>query len=70
MTRDEFKIALKGLGMTRRAFAEHTGVHPATVYHWNGATQPIPRWAVMLVAAWQDNMRLSHIMGDKPAEMG
>lgn len=67
MTRAEFSTGLKAVGMSRADFARHVGIHPATVYHWGGPGKPFPQWATMLLAAWLDNMRLSHKYRDAAA---
>lgn len=65
MTRTQFVATLKALGMSQSAFARMVGLTPVTVLHWgasNTAT-PIPPWVPLLLAAWQDNKRLSELLG-------
>jgi transcriptional regulator with XRE-family HTH domain len=47
MTADEFRAALKRIGMTQRelAAAEHLGVNHRTVSLWATGVLPVPRYA-------------------------
>lgn len=56
MTRAQFLAALERLDLKQGRFAELTGLHPATVYHWRDGQ--IPLWAERLLAAWVSNRDL------------
>jgi hypothetical protein len=58
MTREEFLSALRALRMNQGQFARHAGVHPTTVYHWGTTGGPFPKWAEMLLAAWEAHREL------------
>jgi transcriptional regulator with XRE-family HTH domain len=46
MTANEFRDALKALGMTQRSFAERLGLAATTVNRWALGTLPVPQYAV------------------------
>ncbi len=53
----DFRAALKSLGLTGRGFALLTGIHEETVTGWGKArsgrgVQEVPRWAWLLLDAW------------------
>jgi DNA-binding transcriptional regulator YiaG len=45
MTPDEFRAALKELGIRQGWFAARLGVHPVTVSKWAHGTLEVPRYA-------------------------
>lgn len=45
--------------MNRTTFAQITGLNKATVYHWGTDKDPFPQWAIVLLAAWTSNKRLT-----------
>ena len=54
---DDFRSALKTIGLTGRGFAALTGIHEDTVTGWGRARsgrgiQQAPRWAWLLLGAW------------------
>lgn len=62
MTRDEFEVALDGLGITQATFAALTGLDRGTVYGWGKdrtvaqgrrAHQPVPSSVPALLKSWQ-----------------
>jgi hypothetical protein len=57
-TREQFKAALRELGLGQRGFAELVGVAPLAVYRWREDGSPFPLWVRLLMAAWLDNKRL------------
>jgi hypothetical protein len=53
----DFRAALKSLGLTCRGFALLTGIHEETVTGWGKArsgrgVQEVPRWAWLLLDGW------------------
>jgi transcriptional regulator with XRE-family HTH domain len=44
MTGAELLVALKGLGMTREAFAERFCLDRTTVYRWTAGARAVPPW--------------------------
>ena len=57
-TREQFKAALRELGLGQRGFAELVGVAPLAVYRWREDGSPFPLWVRLLMTAWLDNKRL------------
>ena len=53
MTTKEFNDNLKSLGISRREFAEMTGLHYGTVSNWHDENKPIPSW----VDSWIKNYK-------------
>jgi len=58
----EFRSALKALGLTGRGFAVLAGIHEETVTGWGRARsgrgiQEVPRWAWLLLDAWAAHPR-------------
>lgn len=51
MTKKEFDLCLKQIGVTRQEFANHTGLTYGAVSNWNDETKPIPQW----VDSWIEN---------------
>lgn len=54
---NDFRVSLKALGLTGRAFALLTGVHEETVTGWGRTrsgrgVQEVPLWAWLLLDAW------------------
>jgi plasmid maintenance system antidote protein VapI len=52
MTAKQLRAALKRLGLTQVAAANHLGVAPRTVRHWVGGTRGIPEPVAILVRVW------------------
>ena len=53
----DFRSALKALGLTGRGFAVLAGIHEETVTGWGRARsgrgiEEVPRWAWLLLDAW------------------
>ena len=54
MTGPEFKLALRGLGVTQRVFAAATGINVHTINRWAVGALPVPRYAEYIVELLQD----------------
>lgn len=69
MTKVEFDTALEAVGLSRKDFAELSGVsYLGTVTNWNDEKRPIPVW----VRSWLENYAyrkkyeaLRNLIGDK-----
>jgi len=69
MTKQEFDTALEAVGLSRKDFAELSGVsYLGTVTNWNDEKRPIPVW----VNTWLENYAyrkkyeaLRNLIGDK-----
>ena len=53
MKKDEFDTLIKEVGLSRKDFAELTGVQYTTVGKWNDDDRQIPTW----VDSWIENYR-------------
>lgn len=53
MTTDEFNTSLKSLALSRKEFAEITGVAYSTISQWSDDKNHIPSW----VESWLDNYK-------------
>ena len=61
----DFRAALKSLGLTGRGFAALTGIHEETVTGWGRVrsgrgVQEVPLWALLLLDAWTANPETLH----------
>lgn len=50
MNADEFRVALKVLGIRQRWLAERLGVAVSTVNRWAKGTLPVPQYAVFALS--------------------
>lgn len=50
MTPDEFRAALKRLGLRQRWLAERLGVETSTVNRWATGKAPVPQYAVFCLS--------------------
>ncbi len=60
MTTDEFNTILKSLALSRKDFAEITGVSYSTISQWRDDKNPIPSW----VSSWLDNYKKAKALTD------
>lgn len=61
----DFRTALKALGLTGRRFAALAGIHEETVTGWGRArsgrgVQEVPLWAWLLLDAWAAHPETLH----------
>ena len=65
--RRQFLASLKRLAISQTRFGEIVETDPGTIYHW-GTTKrtPFPGWVPLVLAAWEDNKRLSDGHGAHP----
>lgn len=49
MTADEFRAALKSLGLRQRWLAERLGVETSTVNRWATGKAPVPQYAAYVL---------------------
>jgi plasmid maintenance system antidote protein VapI len=57
MTPQQFRLALKRLGLTQVAAARQLGVDPRTVRKWVGAERRIPEPVAILLRVWLKERR-------------
>lgn len=55
MTPEEFRAALKDLGMRQNFLARAAGISPTTVNRWAKGTQPIPGWVEWVIELSREN---------------
>lgn len=61
MTAAEFRAALKSCGLRQREFAARLGVSISTVNRWALGQVPVPRYAIMYLAATQKLAEMSAV---------
>jgi hypothetical protein len=52
LTRADFVLRLRKLGVKQASFAERVQLHPVTVYQW-GTYAEFPPWVDLLLTAWE-----------------
>lgn len=55
MTPEEFRAALKDLGMRQNFLARAAGMSPTTINRWIKGTQPIPGWVEWVIELSREN---------------
>ena len=54
LTNEEFRKAMRGLGLTVETLARDLGEQPSRVMAWWNGEDRVPNWLALLLAAWTE----------------